>query len=254
MSKNHTQQRWIAERYASNAGFVPQLGEPLISLLEPMDGERILDLGCGDGALTQKLLGFNVEVLGVDSSTEQISAARAKGLKAIVCDGHYLGFDNEFDAIMSNAALHWMSRDPDAVIRCMFNALKPGGRLVAEMGGKGNIDRILAALRITLDKFGVDWREYYSWYFPDPKEYSERLTRIGFVVTEIELFPRPTKLPGDISNWLETFAEPYLFSVAETHRADLLDAIKRELRPFLFKGDSWIIDYMRLRFIAKKPC
>jgi len=126
MSKNHTQQRWIAERYASNAGFVPQLGEPLISLLEPMDGERILDLGCGDGALTQKLLGFNVEVLGVDSSTEQISAARAKGLNAIVCDGHYLGFDNEFDAIMSNAALHWMSRDPDAVILCMFNALKPG--------------------------------------------------------------------------------------------------------------------------------
>jgi len=254
MSKNYTQQRWIAERYASNAGFVPQLGEPLISLLEPMAGERILDLGCGDGALTQKLLGFNVEVLGVDSSTEQISAARAKGLNAIVCDGHYLGFDNEFDAIMSNAALHWMSRDPDAVIRCMFNALKPGGRLVAEMGGKGNIDRILTALRITLDKFGVDWRKYCSWYFPDPKEYSERLTRIGFVVTEIELFPRPTKLPGDVSNWLETFAEPFLCSVAETHRAELLDAIKRELRPFLFKGDSWIIDYMRLRFIAKKPC
>ena len=253
MSKTLTQQRWIAERYTYNAGFVAKLGEPLISLLKPKAGERILDLGCGDGALTQKLLDFDVEVLGVDSSNEQIAAAKSKGLNAIVCDGHCLDFDNEFDAVMSNAALHWMSKDPDAVIRGMFNALKPGGRLVAEMGGKGNIDRILDALKTALYEFGVDWREFYSWYFPDQEDYSERLARGGFVVSKIELFPRPTKLPGDIANWLETFAEPFLSSVAETHRPDLLDAIKRVSRPFLFKSERWIIDYMRLRFIAKKP-
>ncbi len=253
MSKNLTQQRWIAERYASNAGFVAELGEPLVSLLKPKAGERILDLGCGDGALTRKLLEFDVEVLGVDSSSEQIAAAKSKGLNAIVCDGHCLDFDNEFDAVMSNAALHWMSKDPDAVIRGIFNALKPGGRLVAEMGGKGNIDRILSALKTTLYEFGVDWRKFYSWYFPDQKDYSERLTRAGFLIGKIELFPRPTELPGDISKWLETFAEPFLSSVAETRRPDLLDTIKRVLRPCLFKSDRWIIDYMRLRFMAKKP-
>ena len=184
---------------------------------------------------------------------EQIAAAKSKGLNAIVCDGHCLDFDDEFDAVMSNAALHWMSKDPDAVIRGIFNALKPGGRLVAEMGGKGNIDCVLAALKTTLYKYGVDWREYYPWHFPDPEDYSERLARAGFVVSKMEFFPRPTKLPGDIANWLETFAEPFLSSVAKTHRQDLLDAIKRVLRPFLFKGDCWIIDYMRLRFTAKKP-
>ena len=253
MSSGPLQQRWISERYASNAGFVPKLGEPLISLLKPMAEERILDLGCGDGTLTKKLLDFNVDVLAIDSSIDQVEAAKAKGLNAIVLDAYALNFDNEFDAIISNAALHWMSKDPDSVIRGLYSALKPGGRLVAEMGGKGNIGRVLWALKNNLQNYGIDWREYYPWYFPGPDDYAERLSRRGFVVSQMDLFPRPTKLPGDISDWLETFAEPFLYSVAESHRGDFLDSIKGVLRPFLFRDDCWVIDYVRLRFLAEKP-
>lgn len=246
-------QHWDPDRYARNARFVADLGEPLIELLAPVPGERILDLGCGDGALTRKLLDAGIEVVGVDASPEQIAAARALGLDARVVDGHDLSFDGEFDAILSNAALHWMKR-PDAVIAGMWRALKPGGRIAAEMGGAGNVEVIRTALIAALDARGIDGASASPWYFPTPDEYRARLEKAGFVVTYIELIPRPTPLPGDLSDWLWTFGETFLFAAPEAQRAGIIEEVVEAARPHLQQPDGeWVADYVRLRFAATRP-
>ena len=198
-----TAQSWDPRRYAANARFVPELGQPVLELLAPQPGERILDLGCGDGALTEKLSALGCIVTGVDASPEQIAAARARGFDARVVDGERLPFNNEFDAVFSNAALHWM-KNADAVIAGVARALKPRGRFVGEMGGAGNIAHIAAALSGGLAKRGL--RDELPWYFPTAEEYRAKLERGGFEVTAIALFARPTTLPGDIAAWFETFA------------------------------------------------
>ena len=246
-------QRWIAERYAANARFVADLGEPLIDLLAPTPGERILDLGCGDGALTEKLLSVDITRVAVDAASDQVAATRARGLDARVADGYSLPFDTEFDGILSNAALHWMSDDPNAVIAGMWRALKPGGRIAAEMGGAGNIASITRALGDALSRRGIDAASLFPWYFPAAETYSSQLKDAGFSVPYIELIPRPTELPGDISGWLVTFAEPFLFSVTVEERDALIEEVADELRPVLVKDGRWIADYVRLRFLAEKP-
>ncbi len=245
-------QRWIAERYAANARFVSELGEPLIDLLDPLPGERILDVGCGDGALTEKLFLRGVEVIGVDSAKDQVAAARRRGIDALVLDAHCLPFQDEFDGIISNAALHWMSRDPIAVIQGMWKALKPGGRLVGEMGGTGNITTIIDALSYCLKLRGQEIDRLLPWYFPEPKEYSEKLRSVGFQILKIELINRPTKLPGHIASWLETFAEPFLMSVPSGERSRFIQEVVRELAPKIKVDEFWIVDYVRLRFSALK--
>ena len=160
-------QRWDPNRYATSARFVAELGEPLIGLLAPKPGERILDLGCGDGALTEKIVATGATVVGVDASAEMVVAARARGLDARVMDGQSLGFDHEFDAVLSNAALHWM-RQPDAVLKGVRRALKPGGRLVAEFGGAGNVASVAEALIEALGRRGIDGRALVPWYYPTP--------------------------------------------------------------------------------------
>lgn len=246
-------QHWDPARYARNAGFVAVLGEPLIDLLQPVAGERVLDLGCGDGALTAKLAGFGIAVVGVDASAEQIAAARARGLDARVMNGEALTFDTEFEAVLSNAALHWMRR-PDAVIDGVWRALKPGGRFVAEMGGAGNVARITAALVAALDRRGLDGAAAVPWYFPSAAEQRGRLAARGFRVTTAELFPRPTALPGDIADWLETFAESFTSRVAAARRPGLLAEVAKALEPQLRDGSgTWVVDYVRLRFVAQKP-
>ena len=167
--KGRPAQHWDPDRYARNARFVADLGAPLVDLLDPRPDERVLDLGCGDGALTEKLAGQTAAVVGVDSSGEQVAAARARGLDAHVMDGHRLTFAAEFDAVVSNAALHWMLR-PDAVIAGVWRALKPGGRFVAEMGGAGNVALIKAALVAALDRRGLDGAAHVPWYFPTVEE------------------------------------------------------------------------------------
>lgn len=246
-------QRWIADRYAANARFVADLAEPLLEILNPLSGEHILDLGCGDGALTEKILPSGANVVAVDFATDQVAAAVKRGLDARVMDGEALSFDAAFDAILTNAALHWMSNDPDAVIDGMWRALKPGGRVVGEMGGAGNIAHICKALFQALDQRGIEAQALYPWYFPTPDEYRARLEKRGFVVTQIELIPRPTPLPGDIGDWLATFAEGFLQSVPENERVDLIDEVRDDLRPHLFKDHIWVADYMRLRFAANRP-
>jgi len=249
------QQHWDPDRYRSEAGFVAELGLPVVDLLAPRPGERILDLGCGEGALTATLAEMGCEVVGVDASPDQIARARAEGLDAHVLDGHRLieapRFEGAFDAVFSNAALHWMKRDPDAVLAGVARALKPGGRFVAEMGGAGNVDAIRRACHAELSARGADPVPVDPWFFPSVADYRARLERAGFAVRSIELIPRPTPLPGDVAGWLATFAESFLAALPEAERPEAVASIRTRLQPDLQAPDgSWTADYVRLRFAA----
>jgi len=160
-------QHWDPARYQRNAGFVAVLGQPVVELLAPRPDERILDLGCGEGTLTA-VRARQARVTGVDASVEQVAAARVRGLDAHVADGTRLGcFAEEFDAVFSNAALHWM-RDPDAVIDGVWRALKPGGCFVGECGGAGNVATVRGALVAVLARRGIDGDAASPWYFSRP--------------------------------------------------------------------------------------
>ena len=244
-------QTWNAERYARNARFVTDLGAPLIDLLAPRAGERILDLGCGDGALGAEIAGAGAEVVGVDAAPDMIAAARARGLDARVMDASALTFEHEFDAVLSNAALHWMT-EPDRVLEGVRRALRPGGRFVAEFGGDGNIAEVCRALSAALARRGVDADACSPWYFPTAEAYRAKLEAHGFRVDSIALFPRPTPIPGDIRDWLDTFAESFLVAVPEAERPALKGEVADAARPGLCDGEGrWTVDYVRLRVAAR---
>jgi SAM-dependent methyltransferase len=245
-------QTWDPKRYARNARFVSDLAAPVVELLAPEPGERILDLGCGDGVLTAKLAAMGCNVVGVDSSAAQVEAARQLGLHARVADGENLSFDGEFDAVFSNAALHWM-RNPQAVIAGVWRALRRKGRFVAELGGHGGCAKIKKELVDGLNRRGLDGEAAVPWYFPTVEEYSALLTGAGFSIRYIALIPRPTLLPGDITEWLDTFAESFTSRLPLKERdayvAEVRDALEPELRG---PDRKWTADYVRLRFAAFK--
>lgn len=235
-------QVWQAEQYDRHGRFVTEYGTALLDLLEPKPGERILDLGCGDGVLTQKIAETGAEVVGADASPDFVRAAKERGLDARLIDGHHLPFNNEFDGAFSNAALHWML-EPESVIEGVARALQPCGRFVAEFGGHTNVAAINTALRAVSARHGQTLPNL--WYFPTPEEYGEKLEAGGFEVKYIALIPRPTPLPAGMSEWLATF------------RSGLNPAIREEtaelLRPSLCDSKGrWTADYVRLRFIALK--
>jgi SAM-dependent methyltransferase len=245
-------QTWDPVRYANNARFVADLGMPVVELLAARPGERVLDLGCGDGALTLKLVSLGCSVVGVDGSAAQIHAARKLGLDARVMDGEALAFSEEFDAVFSNAALHWMKR-AEAVIEGVWRALRPGGRFVAECGGEGCVATIRRALVAALDRRGIDGESRVPWYFPTVDEYRERLARGGFDVVYIERILRPTPLPAELRAWLETFGESFTRALPPSERDAYLREVQDELRPALMdEGGKWTADYTRLRFSAIK--
>jgi trans-aconitate methyltransferase len=245
-------QSWNPERYDRHARFVSDLGMPVVELLAPRAGERILDLGCGDGALTEKLVALGCEVVGIDSSAEQVAGACARRLDCRVGSGEELAFTSEFDAVFSNAALHWMRR-PDAVIAGVHRALRPGGRFVGEMGGEGCVASIIAALSAGLARRGLDAAAYNPWFFPTADHYRRRLEARGFTVDSIALFSRPTPLPGDVTGWLETFAESFLTALPPNQRRAFLAEVRDALRPRLADAaGTWTADYVRLRFAATR--
>ena len=243
-------QTWDPDRYARNARFVSDLGAPVLELLAPKDGERILDLGCGDGALTAKLVQLGCKVVAVDASQAQIDGARKLGLDARVMDGQHLTFDNEFDAVFSNAALHWMRRADD-VIAGVRRALKPRGRFVGEFGGHRCVEKIKTALVDALNRRGIDGNAAVPWYFPTVEDYSARLAKAGVKPAYIALIPRPTPLPGDVTGWLETFAESFTTALPLADRPAFINEVKEVLRPQLCDASGhWTADYVRLRFAA----
>jgi trans-aconitate methyltransferase len=247
-------QDWQADRYIRHAGFVAELGMPVVELLAPQPGERILDLGCGDGALTAKLAAMGCEVVGVDAGADMIRKARERGLEAHVVDGHELVFDGVFDAVFSNAALHWMKRDPLAVASGVARALRPGGRFVAEMGGHLNVAAIVTALVAALDRRGLDGAAAIPWYFPTPDEHRAVLEEAGFAVDSIQLIPRPTPLPTAIRGWLATFGEPFLNRLPAAEREPAMAEVEALLAHSLRDGTGkWTADYVRLRFRATLP-
>ncbi len=241
---------WSAEAYARNARFVSDLGAPVLDLLDPRPGERILDLGCGDGALTEKIVAAGAEVRGVDASPDMIAMARARGLDVEVVDGHALAFDREFDAVFSNAAIHWMTR-PAEVIAGVARALKPGGRFVAEFGGMGNVAAIRTAIIAVLAGYGVETDLRQIWYFPTEAEHAARLEAAGFTVEEIALIPRPTPVASGMEAWLATLAAPALRLLSEGDRDEAAGRMARLLAPALQdEGGNWRADYVRIRFRA----
>jgi SAM-dependent methyltransferase len=247
-----TEQTWSAEGYGKNARFVSDLGMPVVELLNARPGERILDLGCGDGVLTKRLQEAGCDVVGIDSSPELIRAALGLALNVSLQDAYEIDFREEFDAVFSNAVLHWL-KDADRVIRNVFRALRPGGRFVAECGGDKCLQTIQTALVTELERRGYDGWAANPWYFPTTEDYGHLLTTAGFSVTYIEIIPRPSPLPGDMSGFLETFAGRFASALPPADRQTYLDDVRDRLKPLLYGADGvWTADYTRLRFEAFK--
>jgi SAM-dependent methyltransferase len=247
-----SRQHWSAQRYAETAHFVPALGVPVLELLAPVPGERILDLGCGDGVLTEKIAAAGAVVVAVDAAPDMVAAARARGLDARVVPGQKLNFDGEFDAVFSSAALHWM-RPPEAVLAGVHRALKPGGRFVGEMGGHNNIAAVMVAFSAVLARRGLDAHRLSPWWFPSEAAYRAKLEAAGFTVDEIGILPRPTPLSAELEAWLDTFAEDFLGALPPPDRRSARAEIADLLRPVLMdETGTWIADYVRLRFRARR--
>jgi trans-aconitate methyltransferase len=248
-----SKQHWSAERYAATAHFVPAFGAPVVELLDPQPGERILDLGCGDGVLTEKIAALGARVVAVDAAPDMVAAAKARGLDARVVPGQSLAFDREFDAVFSNAALHWM-RPQEAVLDGVRRALKPGGRFVAEMGGHNNTAAMLTAMRAVLARRGIEALSLSPWYFPSAAAYQKELEAAGFEVEEIAIIPRPTPLDAGLDAWLDAFAEDFLNPLPPDDRRSTRQEICDLLQPILMdESGLWVADYVRLRFRARLP-
>jgi len=243
-------QTWSSETYDRNARFVSDLGAAALEWLDPKPGERILDLGCGDGALTARIAERGAEVVGVDASEDFLRSARARGLDARLGDGEALAFEAEFDAVFSNAALHWMTR-ADAVVAGIARALRPGGRFVAEFGGHGNVAAVVTAMRAAARLHGGEEAIAGPWFYPTPEEYGALLEAQGLRVERIALIPRPTPLPTGLTGWLETFRKPF-FDQFGDRRAAVLAEVESLLAPSLRdKSGRWTADYVRLRVAAR---
>jgi trans-aconitate 2-methyltransferase len=238
---------WDTELYEARHNFVWRFGEEVVELLRPRPGERILDLGCGTGQLTKKIAGSGAEALGLDSSPDMIGQARQNypELRFMLQDASAMQFENEFDAVFSNAALHWML-DPAAVVRSVAKALRQGGRFVLEMGGKGNIQTIVAAIQRVVGRYQPlpALRQYY----PSVGEYATILEAHGLEVRMAQLFDRPTPLEGEggMEDWIKQFKSYYF----EKLPPSVLAEVVAELRPELYSEKGWVADYRRLRIVA----
>ncbi len=248
-------QKWDTELYEARHGFVWQLGEGVLALLDAKPGERILDLGCGTGQLTQKIAASGAHVLGVDASADMIGQARQNypQLQFALEDATELPFDSEFDAVFSNAVLHWV-RDQAAAAKSIFRALKPNGRFVAEFGGHGNVRNIEAAVSRVIARYSPQVPKS-PLYFPRISDYSAVLEAHGFEVRFAQLFDRPTPLEGDegMHSWFQQFGGIYFDSLQQDLRNDAIAETVEELRPVLYRDGQWHADYRRLRVVAWRP-
>jgi len=249
--------KWDAGLYDAKHGFVSELGKGVVELLAPKGGERILDVGCGTGQLTAEIAAVGAAVVGIDSSAEMIAEARKKypAMRFEVMDAREISFAAEFDAVFSNAALHWV-KEPERVIAGVARALKQGGRFVAEFGGHGNVGRLMAAFGRASAAVGLEFStEMSPWYYPSIKEYAGLLEKHGLEVQQAALFDRPTKLEDGergLRVWMEMFCGRILNHVPAEKREQWLQGVEREARPQLFQHGTWVLDYRRLRLVAVK--
>jgi trans-aconitate methyltransferase len=246
---------WDAELYEAKHSFVWKLGQGVIDLLDPMPSERILDLGCGTGHLTDQIAQRGVDVLGIDASPDMIGQARQNfpQLRFKLENAGEMKFEDEFDAVFSNAALHWMT-DVERVAAAISRALRRNGRLVAELGGRRNIGHIEDAIESVLSHFETVTMPKSRTYFPSIGEYSSILEANGLEVRMAQLFDRPTPLEGPkgMEDWIRQFKWYYFEQLPPERRKQALDEVLDVLRPILWRENGWIADYRRLRIVAIK--
>lgn len=248
--------RWNSDLYDDKIGFVSRLGMDLLRILGPQPGERILDLGCGTGDLTNEIAAAGALPVGIDSSPSMIEKARQKypGISFSVGYGEKYRTDLSFDAVFSNAALHWMKRASD-VASTVWLSLRPGGRFVAEFGGKGNVGMIIGAITAVLADYGVSASERNPWYYPSLGEYSTLLERQGFRVVLAEHFDRPTPLEdgeNGLKHWLDMFAGSFFADISVDQKEAVYGRVAELLKPLLYSDGVWTADYKRLRVVAVK--
>ncbi|WP_415397007.1 class I SAM-dependent methyltransferase [Sulfurimonas sp. CS5] len=243
--------KWNADKYNKHADFVSNLAFPVIELLNPQENEKILDLGCGDGTLAVEIEKFNSKVTAVDLSESMIMKAKEKGIQASIMSATELTFENEFDAVFSNAVLHWV-KEADTSIKKISISLKKNGRLIAEFGGYGNIKFLTEAMQEIFNKHKEFGKFNNPWSFPKDSEYKKLLENNNFNVEYIELIPRPTKI-DDISNWLDIFANGIIANLTQEQQKQFKDEVREVLKPKIYsEKDGWTADYVRLRLKALK--
>jgi len=243
--------KWNADNYNKHADFVSNLAFPVVDLLNPQENERILDLGCGDGTLAVEIEKFSTKVVAVDLSESMVEKTKEKSIEAYIMSATELPYENEFNAVFSNAVLHWV-KEPETAIRKISNALKTNGRFIAEFGGYGNIKYLTDAMQEVFDK-NKEYGEFNNpWYFPKDTDYKQMLEANGFEVEYIELIPRPTKI-DDITNWLDIFANGIVSHLTEEQQSVFKEEVRGILKPKIYnEKDGWVADYVRLRFKATK--
>jgi trans-aconitate methyltransferase len=240
---------WDPQDYQKRYAYVFQYGEALLDLLAPQAGERILDLGCGAGQLTAAIARTGAMALGIDASPEMIAQARANfpALDFRIGDATNFSVDHPLDAVFSNAALHWV-KNAEAVAACVSRALKPAGRLVAELGGRGNVQSIVNAIREVLGPVEL------PWFFPSIGEYTSVLETHGLEVRRAELFDRPTRVEGEdgMEHWLSVFGGSLVAGMPDVRQKEIWRAVAQKLRPQCYRDGAWTLDYRRLRVVAVK--
>lgn len=245
---------WDPAAYDDVQSFVADYGTDLLALLDPSAGERVLDLGCGTGTLAARLVDAGARPVGADRSAPMLARARRehRGIDLVRADARALPFAGAFDAVLSNAVLHWIpERDQDAALAAVHGALVPGGRFVAEFGGTGNVATVVDAVRAEAAERGYETD--HRWYFPGVGEYAPRLASAGFEVRYARLFDRPTELEdgeAGLASWLRMFGDDLLAPVPEAERAAVIAGVEDRLREELFRNDRWVADYRRLRVVA----